>query len=205
MKILSVLLEITPDLATRASETPLAPYGNKRVPLRSDTIRLVQNGCSFHGLRSEDPNQHLKDCLKLVDSLDLDVANGKTRYMAAHTERMERFEESIFKQREEINEKMAERFGILKELTAIRMPEKLLVKEEARHPIIKNINTISLVKMEKEKNTKNDEVVDKNVIGLSELNAIEPNSVADIKKEVVDGTNDEQVKNVKEEPEEQLV
>ncbi|GJW57996.1 hypothetical protein Tco_0104727 [Tanacetum coccineum] len=42
------------------------------VPLRSDTIRLVQNGCSFHGLRSEDPNQHLKDFLKLVDSLDLD-------------------------------------------------------------------------------------------------------------------------------------
>ncbi|GJR28166.1 MAK10-like protein [Tanacetum coccineum] len=36
------------------------------VPLRSDTIRLVQNGCSFHGLRSEDPNQHLKDFLKLL-------------------------------------------------------------------------------------------------------------------------------------------
>ncbi|GJX80668.1 MAK10-like protein [Tanacetum coccineum] len=45
------------------------------VPLRSDTIRLVQNGCSFHGLRSEDPNQHLKDFLKLVDSLDLDGEN----------------------------------------------------------------------------------------------------------------------------------
>ncbi|GJT18266.1 MAK10-like protein [Tanacetum coccineum] len=38
--------------------------------------RLVQNGCSFHGLRSEDPNQHLKDFLKLVDSLDL---NGDNR------------------------------------------------------------------------------------------------------------------------------
>ncbi|GKB10632.1 zinc finger, CCHC-type containing protein [Tanacetum coccineum] len=46
--------------------------GNNVVPLRSDTIRLVQNGCLFHGLRSEDPNQHLKDFLKLVDSLDLD-------------------------------------------------------------------------------------------------------------------------------------
>ncbi|GJS09629.1 zinc finger, CCHC-type containing protein [Tanacetum coccineum] len=51
------------------------PKGNNVVPLRSDTIRLVQNGCSFHGLRSEDPNQHLKDFLKLVDSLDLDGAN----------------------------------------------------------------------------------------------------------------------------------
>ncbi|GJV07622.1 MAK10-like protein [Tanacetum coccineum] len=36
---------------------------------------MVQNGCSFHKLRYEDPNQHLKDFLKLVDSLDLDVAN----------------------------------------------------------------------------------------------------------------------------------
>ncbi|GJY54454.1 zinc finger, CCHC-type containing protein [Tanacetum coccineum] len=38
---------------------------NNVVPLRSDTIWLVQNGCSFHGLWSEDPNQHLKDFLKL--------------------------------------------------------------------------------------------------------------------------------------------
>ncbi|GKA41070.1 hypothetical protein Tco_0733663 [Tanacetum coccineum] len=51
------------------------PVGNNVVPLRSDTIRLVKNGCSFHGLRSEDPNQHLKDFLKLVDSLDLDSEN----------------------------------------------------------------------------------------------------------------------------------
>ncbi|GJX09707.1 zinc finger, CCHC-type containing protein [Tanacetum coccineum] len=51
------------------------PVGNNVVHLRSDTIRLVQNGCSFHGLRSEDPNQHLKDFLKLVDSLDLDDEN----------------------------------------------------------------------------------------------------------------------------------
>ncbi|GKE64232.1 zinc finger, CCHC-type containing protein [Tanacetum coccineum] len=51
------------------------PAGNNMVPLRSDTIRFVQNGCSFHRLRSEDPNQHLKDFLKLVNSLDLDGEN----------------------------------------------------------------------------------------------------------------------------------
>ncbi|GKA02957.1 zinc finger, CCHC-type containing protein [Tanacetum coccineum] len=51
------------------------PEGNSVVPLRSDTIWLVQNECSFHRLWSKDPNQHLKDFLKLVDSLDLDVAN----------------------------------------------------------------------------------------------------------------------------------
>ncbi|GJS35373.1 hypothetical protein Tco_0533755 [Tanacetum coccineum] len=53
------------------------PIGNNVVPLRSDTIQLVQNGCSFHRLRFEDPNQHLKDFLKLMDSPDLDGENRK--------------------------------------------------------------------------------------------------------------------------------
>ncbi|GKD65127.1 zinc finger, CCHC-type containing protein [Tanacetum coccineum] len=57
------------------------PAGNNVVPLRSDTIRLVQNGCSFHGLRSEDPNQHLKDFLKLVDSLNLDGENRERTHL----------------------------------------------------------------------------------------------------------------------------
>ncbi|GJY95929.1 hypothetical protein Tco_0512290 [Tanacetum coccineum] len=52
------------------------PEGNNVVPLRSDTIRLVQNGCAFHRLESEDPIQHVKDFLRIVDSIDL---NGDTR------------------------------------------------------------------------------------------------------------------------------
>nr|GEW42539.1 zinc finger, CCHC-type [Tanacetum cinerariifolium] len=48
------------------------PVGNNVVPLRSNTIRLVQNGCSLHELWFEDSNQHLKDFLNLVDSLYLD-------------------------------------------------------------------------------------------------------------------------------------
>ncbi|GKA58976.1 hypothetical protein Tco_0758289 [Tanacetum coccineum] len=59
------------------------PVGNNVVPLRSDTIRLVQNGCSFHGLRSEDPNQYLKDFFKLVDSLDLDSNNRERTRLTA--------------------------------------------------------------------------------------------------------------------------
>ncbi|GKF00034.1 MAK10-like protein, partial [Tanacetum coccineum] len=43
----------------------------------------MQNGCSFHGLRSEDLNQHLKDFLKLVDSLDLDGENRERTRMPA--------------------------------------------------------------------------------------------------------------------------
>ncbi|GJX44396.1 hypothetical protein Tco_0261072 [Tanacetum coccineum] len=57
------------------------PIGNNVVPLRSDTIRLVQNGCSFHRLWSEEPNQHLKDFLKLVDSLDLDSDNRERMHL----------------------------------------------------------------------------------------------------------------------------
>ncbi|GJV60677.1 hypothetical protein Tco_1466777 [Tanacetum coccineum] len=57
------------------------PKGNDVVPLKSDTIRLVQSGCSFHGLRFEDPNQHLKDFLKLVDSLDLNGDNREMTHM----------------------------------------------------------------------------------------------------------------------------
>ncbi|GJU28494.1 hypothetical protein Tco_1167115 [Tanacetum coccineum] len=45
-------------------------------------------------------------------------------YMTAHTERMERFESNIFKQREEINGRMAEMFGLLKELTTSKAPKK---------------------------------------------------------------------------------
>ncbi|GJY31501.1 zinc finger, CCHC-type containing protein [Tanacetum coccineum] len=52
------------------------PEGAKVSPLRSDTIRLVQNRCTFQGLMSEDPIQHLKDFLRIVDSVDL---NGATR------------------------------------------------------------------------------------------------------------------------------
>ncbi|GJZ87464.1 hypothetical protein Tco_0659074 [Tanacetum coccineum] len=52
------------------------PKGANVSPLRSDTIRLVQNGCAFYKLMSEDPIQHLKDFLKIVDSIDL---NGATR------------------------------------------------------------------------------------------------------------------------------
>ncbi|GKE99846.1 zinc finger, CCHC-type containing protein [Tanacetum coccineum] len=57
------------------------PVGNNVVPLRFDTIWLVQNGCSFHKLRFEDPNQHLMDFLKLVDSLDLDGENREITYL----------------------------------------------------------------------------------------------------------------------------
>ncbi|GJY56831.1 putative ribonuclease H-like domain-containing protein [Tanacetum coccineum] len=44
-------------------------------------------------------------------------------YMAAHTKRMERFENAIFKQREEINDRMTEMFELLMDSTTSRAPE----------------------------------------------------------------------------------
>nr|GEU72714.1 zinc finger, CCHC-type [Tanacetum cinerariifolium] len=75
------------------------PEGKNVVPLRSDTIRLVQNECIFHIVRSEDPNQHLKDFLKLVDSLDIDVPSPRGRILllvsllnSFHQEGLQNFE-----------------------------------------------------------------------------------------------------------------
>ncbi|GJZ30687.1 zinc finger, CCHC-type containing protein [Tanacetum coccineum] len=57
------------------------PEGAKVSPLRSDAIRLVQNGCAFHELMSEDPIHHLKDFLKIVDSIDLNDTTRNTTYL----------------------------------------------------------------------------------------------------------------------------
>ncbi|GJY60786.1 hypothetical protein Tco_0461443 [Tanacetum coccineum] len=73
------------------------PVGNNVVPLRSDTIRLVKNGCSFHGLRYEDPNQHLKDFLKLVDSLDLDGENRERMRLQSLSEAWTHFKNLLQK------------------------------------------------------------------------------------------------------------
>ncbi|GJY87199.1 hypothetical protein Tco_0501827 [Tanacetum coccineum] len=69
---------------------------------------------------------------------------------------MEIFENATFKQREGINSKMTEMFGLLKELTTNRTPEKVFIREEAKFPITKNVNSISLIKGEEEWSNKKD-------------------------------------------------
>ncbi|GJV36916.1 zinc finger, CCHC-type containing protein [Tanacetum coccineum] len=350
------------------------PAGNNVVPLRSYTIRLVQNGCSFHGLWSDDPNQHLKDFLKLVDSLDLDggsittwedlttrflaqffppgrtaklhndilmfqqhheeslseawtrfkdllekceidrAAGGKLRnknadesweiienlalydhegwdetkefvkpvkaistpqgvlktpdrrllkledqinfllkgsrptptsssahtpqvyvnavhpnsqneppklntfafrertgpsprpqalettfeariqdYMAAHTERMERFENAIFMQREGINRRMTEMFRLLKELTTSKGPKKVLKREEAKFPVTKNVNSISLTKGKEESSNKK-EVTPDNTERPTETKVKMPVKKAETKNEAENGTKNKSIK-----------
>nr|GEV62951.1 hypothetical protein [Tanacetum cinerariifolium] len=87
---------------------------------------------------------------------------------------------------------------LLKDLTASRKPKKVLVRVKVRHPVTKNVNVISLVKMEKEKNTKNNEVIDKNIIELIELNVLEPKEVVDVKEEVENRINNDKIGSMKE-------
>ncbi|GJU45016.1 MAK10-like protein [Tanacetum coccineum] len=67
---------------------------------------------------------------------------------------MERFENTIFKQRDGINSKMTEMFRLLKELTTSRTHKKVMIREEAKFPITKNVNSISLAKGEEERSNK---------------------------------------------------
>ncbi|GKD63635.1 hypothetical protein Tco_1305743 [Tanacetum coccineum] len=84
--------------------------------------------------------------------------------MAAHIERMERLEEAIFKQNEEINERMMEMFSLLKELTKSKSLKKVLVREEVSNPVTKYVNAISHVRMENDKGIVSNMFVDKNVV-----------------------------------------
>ncbi|GJW63899.1 MAK10-like protein [Tanacetum coccineum] len=61
---------------------------------------------------------------------------------------MERFENAIFKQRDEMNGRMTEMFGLLEELTTSRAPKKVLIREEAKSPVTKSVNSISLIREE---------------------------------------------------------
>ncbi|GKD26670.1 zinc finger, CCHC-type containing protein [Tanacetum coccineum] len=171
------------------------PVGNNVAPLRFDTIQLVQNGCLFHRLRSEDPNQPLKDFLKLMDSLDLDVANREiirlrlfqfflrdqasnwlehlpARSISTWEDLTTRFLAQFFllgrtgKLRNDI---LMGDFRLLKELTANRAPKKVLMREETKHPTTKHVNSISLVIVEEKKNVKNNEVVNESVLEPEKL------------------------------------
>ncbi|GJY68391.1 zinc finger, CCHC-type containing protein [Tanacetum coccineum] len=84
-------------------------------------------------------------------------------YMEAHIERMEIFKNTIFKQREEINDKMTEMFRLLKQLTTIRTPEKVLIREEAKFPVTNNVNSISLARGEEGRGDKTDETLNNTV------------------------------------------
>ncbi|GJS28757.1 hypothetical protein Tco_0489377 [Tanacetum coccineum] len=118
--------------------------------------------------------------------------------MAVHTEWIERFENTIFKQREEINGRMTEMFWLLKELTTCRTPEKLLIREEAKFPVTKNVNSISLTKGE-EGGSNRTKVTPDNAEKLTETGTEMP--VMEVKKinEIENGAENKSIKTSKSE------
>nr|GEV39277.1 hypothetical protein [Tanacetum cinerariifolium] len=87
---------------------------------------------------------------------------------------MKWFEYAIFKQREEINDRMAEMFGLLKELTAIRTPKK------------------------EEKNIENNGAIDKSMVAPSKSDEEEPPKEVDMTNEVERRANDKPTKSARE-------
>nr|GEU92705.1 MAK10-like protein [Tanacetum cinerariifolium] len=144
---------------------------NNVVPLRSDTIQT---------------DAHSTDIAPRV-TFEARVQD----YMASHTKRMERFKNAIFKQREEINDKLAEMFRLLKELTTSRALEKVFIKEEAKSPVTKNINYISLARGKEERKDNDYMVADG---GINEIDTKMPVKEAEKDTEAENGTKNKPIK-----------
>ncbi|GJV58748.1 hypothetical protein Tco_1464848 [Tanacetum coccineum] len=114
--------------------------------------------------------------------------------MAAHTRGINgKIENTIFKQREEINSRMNEMFKLLKELMTTRTPEKVLIREEAKFPITKNMNSISLTKREEERSNKT-EVTPDNTEKPTETKTEMPVKEAETKNESKNGAKNKSIK-----------
>nr|GEW83187.1 hypothetical protein [Tanacetum cinerariifolium]GEW85087.1 hypothetical protein [Tanacetum cinerariifolium] len=111
---------------------------------------------------------------------------------------MERFENAIFKQREVINDRMTEMFGLLKELLASRTPKKVLIREDARHLITKNVNSISVIQEEEEKDVVNNRAIIESIVEPSESEEEEPPKKASMMNKVERRLDDDPTKSLRE-------
>ncbi|GJR06668.1 zinc finger, CCHC-type containing protein [Tanacetum coccineum] len=144
------------------------PIGNNAVPLRSDTIQLVQNGWSFHELWSDDLNQHLKYFLKLVDSLDLDGENRERTRLCLFqfslcdqaSNWLERLLAGSITTWEDLTNRFLAQFFPLGRTAKLR--NDILI-EEAKSLVTKNANSISLARREEERNNDNDVATSVNI------------------------------------------
>ncbi|GKA92158.1 hypothetical protein Tco_0814083 [Tanacetum coccineum] len=90
------------------------------------------------------------------------------------------------KAREEINDRMAKMFELLKELTTSRAPKKVLIREEAKSPVTKIVNSISLTRGEEEKSDKD---------GVATDDDIEKTNGSDTKMPVKEAETENEVEN----------
>ena len=66
-------------------------------------------------------------------------------YMSTHSERLAKLEETVYRQKEEMQEKMTEMMSLLEEYSNINTPKKVLLRKEDVTPTTKFVNSISIV------------------------------------------------------------
>jgi hypothetical protein len=72
-------------------------------------------------------------------------------YMATHSDRLARFEEAVYKQKEEMQEKMNEMLSLLEEYANQGTPERILLRKESVTPTTQFVNSITIVHKDNEK------------------------------------------------------
>ncbi|GJX56760.1 hypothetical protein Tco_0286657 [Tanacetum coccineum] len=95
---------------------------------------------------------------------------------------MERFKNDIFKQHEEINT-MQEIFILLRN-TASRTPEKVITNRKRKGTHTKKVNSISLIRVEEEKNVGNNRAIDESLVEPSNYEEEKPLKEVDVTNEV---------------------
>nr|GEZ30677.1 hypothetical protein [Tanacetum cinerariifolium] len=70
----------------------------------------------------------------------------------------------MIRRKEKLEGRMDEMLELVKELVSSSTPKKVLVGEESRQPPTKNVNAISLCKIEKDEGEKHEQIVDKNMV-----------------------------------------
>lgn len=71
--------------------------------------------------------------------------------MATHSERLARFEEAVYKQKEDMQEKMNEMMSLMEEYANQKTPERMLLRKESVIPTTRFVNSIAIVHTDNEK------------------------------------------------------
>ncbi|GJX46015.1 reverse transcriptase domain-containing protein [Tanacetum coccineum] len=94
---------------------------------------------------------------------------------------------------------MTEMFELLKELTTNRAPEKVLMREEAKQPVTKNVNSISLIRGEEEENDDDDATTGDSIEKPDGSDAEMPLKEAEKENEAKNETKKEPIKSAEKE------
>nr|GEU87132.1 hypothetical protein [Tanacetum cinerariifolium] len=91
-------------------------------------------------------------------------------------------------------------FRLLKELTTSKAPEKVLIKEEAKHPVTKNVNSISLIRGKEELNVDDNATSEYSIKRPDRSDTEVQLNEFEKKNEAENGTKNELIKSPEKEP-----